>query len=57
VEPVVAAPLPGANDGDGKKMVTVEMAAAKAPEQAARRRRVRLNPAAGTNAAGSEGTA
>lgn len=54
--PVVAAPLPGA-DTDGKKMVTVEAAAAKAPEQAARRRRVRLNPAAGTNAAGTEGTA
>lgn len=57
VEPVVAAPLPGTGEGDGKKMVTVEMAAAKAPEQAARRRRVRLNPAAGTNAAGTEGTA
>jgi DNA-directed RNA polymerase subunit E'/Rpb7 len=54
--PMLAAPLPGANDGDGKKMVTVEMSAAKAPDQAARRRRVRLNPAAGTNAAGPEGT-
>lgn len=54
--PMVAAPLPG-KDTDGKKMVTVEMSAAKAPDQAARRRRVRLNPAAGTNAAGSEGTA
>jgi hypothetical protein len=36
--------------------VTVEMSAAKAPDQAARRRRVRLYTAPGTNAAGPEGT-
>ena len=52
--PMIAAPM-GKSDGDGLKKVTVEASAAKAPDQAARRRRVRLNTAPGTNAAGSQG--
>lgn len=44
-EPLLAAPVPGADKGDGLKKVTVDVATVKAPEQASRQRRVRLNPA------------
>lgn len=42
VEPVFAAPVVGADGGDGKKVVTVDLASTKAPEQAKRKR---LRPA------------
>jgi len=50
LEPLIAAPIPGADKGDGLKKVTVDVAAAKAPDQAARKRRVRLNPEASAKA-------
>lgn len=40
-EPMFAAPVPGEDRGDGKKVVTVEVAATKTPEQ----KRKRLRPA------------
>jgi hypothetical protein len=46
--PVIAAPLPG-SDADVIKKVTVDTAATKAPDQAPRKRRVRLNPDAKSN--------
>ncbi len=54
VEPVIAAAV---RDGDEAvvKRVTVDAAAAKAPDQAPRRRRVRLNPGAVTNEPGAQG--
>lgn len=45
MEPLLAAPVPGSDTGDGLKKVTVDVAASKAPDQAPRKRRVRLNPA------------
>jgi DNA-directed RNA polymerase subunit E'/Rpb7 len=45
-EPLIAAPVPGADKGDGLKKVTVEVASTKAADQAPRKRRVRLNPEA-----------
>lgn len=54
VEPVIAAAVrPG--EEPALKKVTVDAAAVKAPEQAARRRRVRLNPGAVTNEPGAQG--
>jgi len=55
-EPLIAAPVSGSSSGDGLKKVTVDVAAAKAPEQA-RKRRVRLNPEAKANEAPAEGKA
>lgn len=55
--PMIAAPVSSASSGDGLKKVTVEMAATKAPDQAPRKRRVRLNPTANTNEAVPEGKA
>ena len=52
--PMVAAPM-GKSEGDGLKKVTVEASSAKPADQAARRRRVRLNPEVGTNEPGSQG--
>lgn len=52
-EPMFAAPV--GNQGDGLKKVTVEVGATKAPDQAPRKRRVRLNPEAKANEAASEG--
>ena len=46
--PVIAAPLPG-NDQDVIKKVTVDIASTKAPDQAPRKRRIRLNPDAKSN--------
>lgn len=42
-EPMLAAPVSG-SEGDGLKKVTVDASSAKASDQAARKRRVRLNP-------------
>lgn len=55
VEPMFAAPVPGEDRGDGKKVVTVEVAATKAPEQ----KRKRLRPAGEgkTNEPVAEGSA
>ena len=55
-EPVIAAST-GGNDESALKKVTVDMSAAKAPEQGARRRRIRLNPGGTTNEPGAQGTA
>lgn len=55
-EPLIAAAAGPAGEPALKK-VTVEVSAAKPAEGAPRRRRVRLNPAAGVNEPGAKGTA
>lgn len=56
-EPMFAAPVGKAGEEQVLKKVTVDMAAAKAPEQGPRKRRVRLNPEAKANEAAAEGKA
>ena len=58
-EPMMAAPVPKTGEEQVLKSVTVDMAAAKAPEQGPRKRRVRLNPEANAkaNEASAEGKA
>lgn len=55
-EPVIAAST-GTSDESALKKVTVEAAATKAPEGAARQRRIRLNHAKPTNEPVAQGTA
>lgn len=55
-EPMFAAPIAKSGEEQVLKKVTVDVAAAKAPEQA-RKRRVRLNPEAKANEAPAEGKA
>lgn len=47
-EPLIAAPV--GTQGDGLKKVTVDVGSTKAPDQAPRKRRVRLNPEANAKA-------
>jgi len=56
-EPVIAAAVPGSNAaGDASlRRVVVEASAAKAPEQASRRKKIRLNPASLPNEQGAKG--
>ena len=56
-EPMVAAVVPGSNAaGDASlRRVVVEASAAKGPEEAPRRRRIRLNPASLPNEQGAKG--
>jgi DNA-directed RNA polymerase subunit E'/Rpb7 len=55
-EPVVAAAVGSNAAGDGSlRRVVVEAAAAKAPEQSARRKKIRLNPASLPNEQGAKG--
>lgn len=56
-EPLLAAPVSKSGDEQVLKKVTVDLAAAKAPEQGPRKRRVRLNPEAKANEASAEGKA
>jgi DNA-directed RNA polymerase subunit E'/Rpb7 len=49
--PLIAAPV-GSGGGDEKKVVTVDMSATKAPEQAARRRRLKATGEGKTNESG-----
>jgi len=55
-EPVVAAPVNNAvGDASAVRKVVVEAAAAKAPEEGPRRRKIRLNPASLPNEQGAKG--
>ena len=55
-EPVVAAAVGSNAAGDGSlRRVVVEASAAKAPEQSARRKKIRLNPASLPNEQGAKG--
>lgn len=54
VMPMMAAPV-SSGGGDGLKKVTVDVGSTKAPDQAPRKRRVRLNPDAKANEASTEG--
>lgn len=56
-EPMIAVATTGSTDESPLKRVTVEMSATKGPEQAARRRRIRLNPASLPNEPSAQGTA
>lgn len=51
-EPLLAAPI-GSGSGEEKKVVTVEVASTKAPEQAARRRRLKATGEGKANESGS----
>ena len=53
IEPLLAAPVSGSGSGEEKKVVTVNVASTKAPEQAARRRRLKASGEAKTNESGS----
>jgi len=48
-EPILAAPVGESNAASEKRVVTVTVAATKASEQSARRKRIRANPEAKTN--------
>ena len=56
-EPFIAAPSGGQSEESAVKKVTVDVASTKAADQGPRRRRLRLNAAAGTNEPGAQGTA
>jgi DNA-directed RNA polymerase subunit E'/Rpb7 len=56
-EPMMAAPIVKTGEEQVLKKVTVDMASTKAPDQAPRKRRVRLNPEAKANEAPAEGKA
>lgn len=56
-EPMMAAPVTKTGEEQLLKKVTIDLAAAKAPEQGPRKRRVRLNPEAKANEAPAEGKA
>lgn len=51
--PLLAAPVSGSGSGEEKRVVTVDVAATKAPEQAARRRRLKPTGEGKTNESGS----
>lgn len=51
-EPILAAPV-GPDGADGKKVVTVDVASTKAPDQAARRRRLKPTGEGKTNESGA----
>jgi DNA-directed RNA polymerase subunit E'/Rpb7 len=53
IPPLLAAPVPGSGSGEEKKVVTVDMSSTKAPEQAARRRRLKATGEGKTNESGT----
>ncbi len=55
-EPVFAAPVGGSSEGDGKKVVTVDLASTKTPDQT-KRKRLRLGGEAKANESRPEGSA